>query len=52
MKLKTKNHKPEPQPLRSYRRDPTTDHWLDEQGRAHKLDDHGCRRLDLVPLTK
>ena len=52
MTLKTKNHKPEPLPLRTYRRDPTTDRWLDEQGHAHKLDDHGYHRVDLVPLTK
>ncbi len=52
MKLKVKKHKPEPQPIRTYRRDPATDRWLDEKGKAHKLLDHGCHRLDLVPLTK
>ena len=52
MKLKTKNNKPEPLPLRTYRRAPTTDHWLDKEMNPHKLDDHGCNRLDLIPLTK
>ena len=52
MKLKTKNNKPQPLPIRTYRRDPTSGRWMDEQGKAHKLLDLGYHRVDLVPLTK
>jgi len=62
MKLRrnqTKSHQAPTSAPRTYIREPTTDLWIDNKGREHRLDTHGTHkggngedlpnRLDLVP---
>lgn len=38
--------------IRTYKLNRATGIWQDNQGNSYRLDDHGCGRIDLIPIPR